>query len=40
MSYKNVNTQADFELKLPSTGVYIVKAESNTGDVYTQKIIK
>ncbi|MBA5628274.1 T9SS type A sorting domain-containing protein [Moheibacter lacus] len=40
MSYKNVNTQADFELKLPNTGVYIVKAESNTGDVYTQKIIK
>jgi len=40
MSFENVDTQADFELKLPAAGVYVVKAESNTGEVYTQKIIK
>ena len=40
MSYSNVDTKTDFELNLPKGGVYVVKAESNTGDVYTQKVIK
>ncbi len=40
MSFQNIDTQSDFELKLPGTGIYVVKAESNTGEVYTQKIIK
>lgn len=40
MSFENVNTHNDFELKLPTSGIYVVKAESNTGEVYTQKIIK
>lgn len=40
MSYSNVDTKTDFELNLPKGGVYVVKAESNTGDVYTQKVVK
>lgn len=40
MEYFNVKTDADFEIKLPTNGIYVVKIESNTGDVYTQKIVK
>jgi hypothetical protein len=40
MEYSNVKTDVDFEINLPSKGIYVVKIESNTGDVYTQKIVK
>jgi hypothetical protein len=40
MEYFNVKTDVDFEINLPSRGIYVVKIESNTGDVYTQKIVK
>lgn len=40
MEFFNVKTDVDFEINLPSKGIYVVKIESNTGDVYTQKIVK
>lgn len=40
LSYSKVNTNSDLELKLISSGVYVVKVISNTGEVYTQKIVK
>lgn len=40
LEFNNVKTDSDFEIKLPTNGIYVVKIESNTGDVYTQKIVK
>lgn len=39
-TFENVNAKSDFAIKLPSKGVYVVRIKSNTGEVYTQKIIK
>lgn len=39
-TFENVNTKSDFSIKLPANGVYVVRIKSNTGEVYTQKIIK
>lgn len=38
-TFENVNTKSDFSIKVPN-GVYVVRIKSNTGEVYTQKIIK
>lgn len=40
LEFNNVSTKADFAFKLPANGIYVVKIVSNTGEVYTQKIIK
>lgn len=39
-SFNNVKTQSDLDLNLYGRGVYIVRIKANTGEVYTQKIIK
>lgn len=39
-SYLNVDTKNKLALDLPARGAYVVKIVSNTGEVYTQKIIK
>jgi|GEM_PF-796754 len=39
LTHEGVKTDSDFELKLPTKGVFVVKILSNTGEVYTQKII-
>lgn len=40
MTFDKVDTKNNLEIKLASRGVYAVKIKSNTGEVYTQKIIK
>lgn len=40
MTFTGIDTKSDFALNLPKAGVYVVKIESNTGEVYTQKVIK
>lgn len=40
MAFDKVDTKNNLEIKLASRGVYAVKIKSNTGEVYTQKIIK
>lgn len=40
LEYFNIKTDHDFEIKLPTNGIYVVKIESNTGDIYTQKLVK
>ncbi|MDD3458119.1 MAG: T9SS type A sorting domain-containing protein [Weeksellaceae bacterium] len=40
LTYEKVDTKNNLEIKLASRGVYVVKIKSNTGEVYTQKIIK
>lgn len=40
LSFSNVNTAQDLVLDLMKRGVYFVRAESSTGELYVQKIIK
>lgn len=40
ITFDNVTTKTDLEINLPGRGVYAVKVVANTGEVYTQKIIK
>lgn len=35
-----VKTDVDFKLDLPNTSVYVVKIQSNTGEAFTQKILR
>lgn len=39
LTHEGVKTDSDFELQIPAKGVFVVKILSNTGEVYTQKII-
>lgn len=40
MAYDNVDANVDFSINVPKAGAYIVRIEANTGEVYTQKILK
>lgn len=39
-TYKNVDTKSDLTIELDTRGVYFVRIKADTGEVYTQKILK
>ncbi len=40
LTYNNVDTKTDLTIKLDVSGVYFVRIKADTGEVYTQKILK
>lgn len=40
LTYNNVDTKTDLTIKLDLSGVYFVRIKADTGEVYTQKILK